>query len=86
VRQAGHKPSRHRISTGRHHDRDRLRRLLSRADRGAAPRNNHLDLEPDQVSREVAETFVAPLRIPLLDDQVLAFDVTEVAQPLSEGL
>ena len=47
--------------------------------------HNHVDLEPDQLGRHVAEPFLAPLRIAGLHDEVLALDIPEVAQCLQEG-
>ena len=83
--QAGDDPS----ATGspaRHHDRDRVRRVLGRADRAGLRCHKHVDREPDQLGREVGEPFVLSLRLAVLHDEVLAFDVAELAQPLSERL
>src|SRR5215831_322088 len=59
--------------------------MLGRPDCGTSLCNNHVYLEPDQLGRQVAETFLAPLRIPVLKDEVLALDVAALAQPLAEG-
>jgi hypothetical protein len=60
--------------------------VLSRADRGSSPGYQHLDPEPDQLSREVGEPLDALPRIASLQDEVLALDIAEVVQTLPEGL
>ena len=60
--------------------------MLGRADRGGSPGHNHLHLEPDQLGRQVGEPLRLALRIAVLDDDVLALDVAQVAQTLPEGL
>jgi hypothetical protein len=86
VRQAGDEPLRNRIRGAPHHDRERARGVLGSADRGDAPCDNHVHLEPDQLGRQVAEPLETPLRIAVLNDEVLALDITEVAQTLPKGL
>ena len=85
-RQAGDEPLPHRIRGARHHDRDRARGVLGSAGRGGASCHNHVHLEPDQLGRQVGEPLVLPLRIAVLNDEVLALDIAEVAQTLPEGL
>ena len=70
---------------GGHHDRDRARGVLGRTDRGGSLGHNHVHWEPDQLGRLVAETLFAPLRIAVLNNDVLALDIAELAQPLLEG-
>jgi len=60
--------------------------LLDRVDGGAAPGHNQVDVEPDQLGRQVAETFLASLGIAVLNDEVLALDIAEVVQTLPESL
>ena len=48
--------------------------------------HDDVHLEPEQLGREVGEPLGLPLRISILDDDVLALDVAEVAQPLAERL
>src|SRR5712691_2628277 len=50
-----------------------------------ADRKQTLHLEPDQLGRQVGEPLFPPLRIAVLNDEVLALDIAEVAQPLPEG-
>jgi hypothetical protein len=85
VRQAGDEPEPNRISGGGHHDRDRARGVLGSTDRGGSLCHNHVHREPDQLGRLVTETLFAPLRIAVLQDEVLTLDVTEIAQRLLEG-
>jgi hypothetical protein len=85
VRQAGDEPLPNRITGARHHNRDRARGVLGRPDRVAAPRHDDVHLEPNQLGRQVGEPLVPPLRIPVLNDEVLALDVVELAQTLPEG-
>lgn len=51
---------------------------------GSTRRNDHVNLEPNQLGRDGGESFGSPLRISALDDDVLALDVPEFPQPLQE--
>src|SRR5262249_56358851 len=53
---------------------------------GGAYGHNPVDGEPDQLGRQVREPFILPLRPTVFNDEVLAFDIAEVAQPLPEGI
>jgi hypothetical protein len=44
--------------------------------------HQHVHLEPGQLGRQIGETFLASLCIAVLQDEVLALDIAEVAQPL----
>ena len=48
--------------------------------------SNDVDLEPDQLRRQRGKAIVPALRPPVLDDDVLALHVAEVAKPLTERL
>ncbi len=48
--------------------------------------NNDVNLEADQLGREVGEPLGPPLGISALDRDVLAFDVAELAKSLLECL
>ena len=52
----------------------------------APSRDDHVNLEPDQLGREFRQALGLPLGGPELDDEVLALDVAELAKPLAEGL
>ena len=53
---------------------------------GAVLRDDDVDFEMNQLGREVGEPLILPLRTSVLDDDVLALDLTELAQPLPECL
>jgi hypothetical protein len=84
-RQAGDEPFPNRFLGARHHDRARARGVLGGVDGWAAPGHNYVDLEPDQLGRQVAGPLETPLRIAVLDDEVLALHVAEVTQTFPEG-
>jgi hypothetical protein len=50
------------------------------------PRDDHIDLEPDQFGRECGEQLVLPLGGAVLDGKVLSLHPAMVAQPLQQGL
>src|SRR5712691_5174835 len=84
--QAGDQPGRNRINAHQHHDRDRARGVLGGEGRAGSPWHHHVDLELDQLSRQLAETCFTALCPALLKDDVLALDVAQVAQTLAESL
>jgi hypothetical protein len=59
--------------------------VLGRTDRGGSLGHHHVHLEPDPLGCQVAKPFLASLRIPVLNDEVLALDVAECAQTLPES-
>ena len=59
---------------------------LAASDRRIRPRHDDVDLEPDQLGRESGEPLVLSLRPSVLDHDVLALDVAELAQPSPERL
>jgi Protein of unknown function (DUF3568) len=85
-RQAGDESFPDRIAGTRHDEWDRARGVLGGADDRPAACHNPLHLETDQLGRQVGESLVLPLRPSLLNDEVLAPDVAELAQTLPEGL
>jgi len=52
----------------------------------SAGRDDHVDLETDELGREIAEPLQAPVREPFLDHDRLADDVAEVAEPVAKRL
>jgi hypothetical protein len=46
--------------------------------------HNHIHLEPDQLRREVSQPIVSALGVSVFDDEVLALNIAELAQPLQE--
>jgi len=51
---------------------------------GWGSRHDHIDLEPNEFSRKGGKAFDIVAVISTLDDDVLAVDVAELAQPLEE--
>jgi hypothetical protein len=47
-------------------------------------RDDEVDLERDELGRKSVEPGVLPFRSPRLDHEILAFRISEIAQPLSE--
>src|SRR5689334_7065036 len=68
-----------------HDDGDRRRGTSGRLGRGSRPRHDHVDWEPYQLGRQGRKPFGAVAVPSALDDDVPAFDVTEVPQPLEES-
>jgi hypothetical protein len=85
-RQAGDESCPNRISGACHHDRERARGVLGCTGRCGSYGHKHVDVEPDQLGRQVGEPFILSLCPTVLDDEVLALDIAEVAQPLPEGI
>ena len=83
-RQAGHKPAPDGITDGNHDDRGCLRRLLGRQGRRRARGNEDIYLETNQLGRQAGESVGRPWCAPAFNDDVLALDVTELAQPLTQ--
>ena len=71
---------------GRHDDRDRLRRSFGGKGTGRTRCHDDVDLEPDQLGRNLREAIFVPLRPAVLDGDALALDVAEVAESLAERL
>jgi len=68
-----HESDRHGIDDCGHDDRNGARRVVRGLDRRRG------------VGREVGKPVIPPLSKPGIDDDVLALDVAEIAQPLPEG-
>jgi hypothetical protein len=66
-----------RIASDRHNDGYRRGRLLRRTARRCAFRDDDVHLEADQVGREDREPVVVPVRISVLDGDVLALDIPQ---------
>jgi hypothetical protein len=47
--------------------------------------DDHIDLQPDKVGCELGETLGLALRRPELDEEIVAFRVTKLAQTLTKG-
>jgi hypothetical protein len=67
-------------------DRDRLGHLLGRQRAGHRCRHEDVHVQPDQLGDERGEALGLALRRSVLNGNVVALDVAQVAQPLPEGL
>jgi hypothetical protein len=67
-------------------DGDRSRAVLRCQGRRRRGRDDDVHLEPDQLGCEIRQAVEAALRGSVLDDDVLALDPPELAQPLPERL
>jgi hypothetical protein len=63
-----------------------VRGALGRTGCCGSHRHHHRHLELDQLGRQVGEPLDPPLRPTVHNDEVLAFDIAELTQPLPEGV
>src|SRR5262249_39731750 len=84
TREVRDEPEPNRIANANHYDGDRLGGVLG--GHGSWRRRGYDDvhLEPDQLGREVGQPVKPTLRKSIVDDDVLAFNPPELAQPLPE--
>src|SRR5499426_197747 len=85
AREARDEPGTNRIANGNHDDRDRPGGVLG-CRRYLRPRrcDDEVHLEPDQLGRQVGQPVDPILRISIVDDDILALNPPELAQPLPE--
>ena len=76
----------YRIASHDHDDGDCRRCSFGRLGSRRPVGYNNVDLEPDQLRRQRGKAIVPALRPPVLDDDILALHVAEVAKPLAERL
>ena len=74
-----------RVPRRREDDRDDRCRLLCRDDCRGSRRDNDIDLEPDELGRDLGEALAASLRPAILDRDGAALDPAEFAQPLHKS-
>ena len=86
LRQAGDKPLPHGIVDYHEDNGNRAGRLSRHPGRGGRHCHEDLHGELDQLGCERWEPVFLPLRKTIFHDDVLAFHVAEVTQPLPEGL
>src|SRR5262245_13581630 len=84
-RKAGDEAGADGISHHRGHDRNDRRSLLGRDDRRGCIGDNDIDLEPDELRRDLRHVLAAAFRPAILDRDGAAFDPPELAQPLHES-
>src|SRR5262249_14293700 len=63
-----------RVAVNQEYDRDGLRRLLCRASLGPRLRHDQVDVETDELSREIRKALDVPRGVSTLDGDVLPFD------------
>ena len=74
-----------RVLRQHEHDRDNRRRLLCRDGSCGPPRNDDIDLEPDELGRNLAKPLAASLRPAIFNRDATSFDPTEFAQSLHKS-
>jgi energy-coupling factor transporter ATP-binding protein EcfA2 len=84
AREARDEPDANRIANGNHDDGDRLGGVLGCRHPLRPPRYDEVHLEPDQLGRQVGQPVDPILRISIVDDNILALNPPELAQPLPE--
>ena len=80
------KPLSHRIGHARHHDRNLLRDLHRGARRTCTPCDDDIGPQPDELACDRQHLIAAQLNIAAIHREILAFDVTQFAQSVNEGL
>jgi hypothetical protein len=83
VRQTRDESRADRIRLDNEHDGDRVRCLFG--GRGAAERDEDIDLEADELAGKFGEALQPPVCVSRLDDDVFAVDVSQRAKPVKEG-
>ena len=68
-----------RIARRREHDRDHRSSLLCCEDRRGVMRENNIDLQPDELGRDLGETLTAPLCPTILDRDIATLKPNEFA-------
>jgi hypothetical protein len=86
LRQAGDEPARHRIGNKSEENGEGPGRLLRGQGGGCGCGHDDMNLERNQFGRKSGEPLELPLGISVFDYEVATLDVTEVTQPLAEGL
>jgi len=82
--QAADEPAGDGIADVHHDDRDQLGRPLRRQTSRRALGDQDIDVQTDQLSREVRELFPLPGRGSAFDDEVSAVDIAQLAEPVAQ--
>src|SRR4029453_14975749 len=77
--EAGYEARENGVAAGRHHDGDRVRDVLGYQCRRRTSGHDDVNLEPNQLGREVREPFRAAVGRAVLDHDVLPLDVPELS-------
>jgi hypothetical protein len=83
--QSGSEAFADRITTEGHHDRDRPRCLLDGSYRWGWRDDDHVDVEANDLRRQIGKHFELAVRISRVDQGSPALDVAEVAQTLAKS-
>src|SRR5499427_9619988 len=84
AREARDESGANRIANGNHDDGDRLGGVPGCRHSLRPLRYDEVHLEPDQLGRQVGQPVDPTLRISIVDDNILALNPPELAQPLPE--
>src|SRR5207245_1347403 len=84
AREARDEPGANRIANANHDDGDRVGGVLGCRHSLRPQRYDDVHLEPDELGRQVGQPVDPILRISIVDDNILAFNPPELAQPLPE--
>src|SRR5258708_14279831 len=84
-RKTGDQASACRVPRRREYDRNDRCRFLYRKGWNGFPRDNDIDLEPDEFGRDLGEALAAALRPAILDRDGATLYPAEVAQPLHKS-
>ena len=74
-----------RIARRREHDRDHRRGLLCCEDRRGVMRENNIDLQTDELSRDLGVALRTSFRPAVLDRDIATLKPTKFSEPLHEG-
>ena len=85
-RQALNKPNCNRVTRRRHNDRDCPGSIFGSQSIGTTGSDDDVNLETDEIGREVGKAIASTLRISILNADVLSLNPSEVAETLPECL
>jgi hypothetical protein len=85
-READHQAIGNRVAHDRHNDRDSSGRCLCSAGSGGIAGNNEIEVETDELFRELRESLNRSIRGPVFDSDVLPLHITPLAQPSPKGI
>jgi hypothetical protein len=83
--QAGNKPASQRIAGGRHDDWDGRGGSLGRKRRERSDCHNDVNVEANQLGRELGQPFESVLRPAALEGDVFPFDPSQLRQGIEKG-
>src|SRR5262245_25416116 len=84
--QAHHESATDWVSSRRHDDRDRTRRVFRRKHRGRLEGDDDVDFEPNQFGGERGGAIAQALRSAPFDEDILSLDVSMLAQAVTDRL